>query len=302
VRYQPSLLAIVSSPTREPKIAKILRGRWGRGDPRQVLAQSLLDDLRKSYWQAGAAKRLLFYFPDSAGPLVAKRISALWGYPFRGRDGEDLLCAAVATGNALVRAEWLKLLDTHRPVRGQLAALAATPDDPGDDARERIRTMRAESEELEVVVACVRALPGEPSPRAFAWLKKRLAGVETRDAGWTRAILTALAALDEEASIPIFLAHIEKLQNWGWGNVLAVLQEGSRPKLAVALLREKLDSRDPIDPRPMPTPRGFTEETRWCDLAAMVLAEAKPELAFDPKAPVEERDRQIAAIRAALAK
>jgi len=57
-----------------------------------------------------------------------------------------------------------------------------------------------------------------------------------------------------------------------------------------------------LPPRPVPTPRWVTDETRWCDLAAAVLAHARPEFAFDRQAAVEERDCRIATIRAALAK
>ncbi len=43
-------------------------------------------------------------------------------------------------------------------------------------------------------------------------------------------------------------------------------------------------------------------DTRWCDWAAAILVRARTELAFERSAPVEVRDRQIAAIRARLAK
>lgn len=307
VRYQPTRITIVSSPTKDPRIAEALRAWWGRGDPLQILAQSLQDDLldRDSDGDpAGAALRLLVYFPDEAGPVVAKRIAEFpWGY-YPGRDdrGEELLRAAMATGHPLVRAEWLKLLDRQRAMQGQLAALAAAPDDPGDDARARIRAIRNESENLDLVVACIEALPDERSRKAFAWLETQFATLEKRDAGKTRVILAALAAIDEEESIPIFLAHIEKLGNYGWGNVLRALGKAPRPQLATALFRARLDMTDLVLPQPVPASGWATAETRWCDLAATVLADARPELAFDPKAPVEERDRQIAAMREALAK
>jgi hypothetical protein len=281
---------------------------WGTGDPRQILAQSLHDDVRALASRAdrgGAAKRLLFYFPDVYPRALAGYIADYpWGdYPWRHDDrGEGLLREAMSSGHVLIRAEWLKLFDPTRPVNAQLAAFAAAPKDLGKDAKERIRALRDRSTDLEIVVACLDALPGEEAPGVFTWLTREFAKAEKRDAERTQVILAALAAIDEEASLPIFVAHIQKLENFGWGNVLQALKRGPRPKLAVALPGDKLDAKDLIRPKPLPVPGWYTEETRWCDLAATVLAEAKPEFAFDPKAPVEERDRQIAAIRAELAK
>jgi hypothetical protein len=310
VRYQPTRITIVSSPTREPRIAEALRAMWGSGDPRQVLARSLQDDLVNQ--DPDAALRLLAYFPDEAAPVVAKRIAEfpweqdrspnrLLDYPGRYERGAALLRAAMSTGHALVRAEWLKLLDPARPAEAQLAALATSPSDPGEDVRERIRAIRDRPSDLDVVVACIAALPGERAPSTFAWLRTEFAKVEKRDAEETQAILAALAALDEGESLPIFLAHIEKLAEYGWGNILHALGKAPRPNLATALLRGLLDRTDVIVSRPKPAPAWLTFEMRWCDTAAVVLAAARPDLAFDAKAPVEERDRQIAAMRAALA-
>ena len=89
----------------------------------------------------------------------------------------------------------------------------------------------------------------------------------------------------------------------GWWNVLFALGKAPRPWLATALLRAQLDMTDLVPPRArVPKPDWVTAGTRWCDLAAAVLAEARPDLAFDAKGTIEERDRQIAAMRAALAK
>jgi hypothetical protein len=301
VRYQPTRITIVSSPTRDARIAKALRALWGRGDPRRILAESLQRDLAEGELDAGAALRLLAYFPDEAAPVVAGRIAA---FPFEDHpeQGARLLRAAMSGGHVLVRAEWLKLLDPSRPAQAQLAAFAAAPSDAGDDFRERVRRIRDRQADVDVVAACIRALPGEESPSTFAWLQRELAKVEARDARRTQVILASLAALDEEKSLPIFLAHIEKLANWGLGNVLVALRQAPRPRLATALFQARLDRSDLVLPAPVPAPGWVTAETRWCDLAAAVLAAARPELGFDPKAPVEERDRQIAAIRAALAK
>ena len=302
VRYQPSLITIVTSPTRDAQIAKAVRSLWGRGDPRQILARSLCDDLRSDDADTvGAVLRLVTYFPERAGATVAGAIARVPWRRWRRDRSEELLRTALSTRDPLIRAAWLKLLDRDGPAEAQLTALAATPPDPGDDARARIRVLRDESRRLGVVAASVALLPGEPSPKAFAWLETRLAAVEKRDPRKTQVILTALARLDDARSIPIFVAHIEKLDRWGRGNVLAALEEAPRPELAMALLPSVLKITDPVGSLgevDVPVP----DDTRWCDWAAAILARARPEFAFDRSAPVEVRDRQIAAIRARRAK
>lgn len=314
VRCQPSRITVVSSPTRDPRIAGALRALWGQGDPRQVLARSLGDELKQRIC-ADAALRLLTYFPDEAAPLVAKRIAGIsWDYyparddpaadyyPERDEADVNLLRASMSTGHLLIRAEWLKLLDPARPAPAQLAALAAMPGDPPEDVREKVRAMLGRASDVDLAAACIAALPGVRAPGVFARLEKELSKVERRDARKTQVILGALAALDEEESLPIFLAHIEKLGNYGWGNALVALGEAPRPRLVTAIFKSKLDVTGPVWPSPVPAPGGVTAATRWCDLAATALSRARPDLLFDPTATVEERDRQIAAIRAALAK
>jgi hypothetical protein len=309
VRYQPSLITVVSSPTRDPRIAKALRTWWGRGDPRQILAPSLYQDIvNPKEWSLskGAALRLVTYFPGEAGPIFARCIAEVWGgRPPPADDGYRHYCqmewlrVAMSTGHPLVRTEWLKLLDPQRPSNAKLAALAVTPEDPGDDARSRIRTIRDESKDLDLFLACIAALPGDRSPKLFARLRTEFPAVETRNADQTQGILAAMARLDEEESLPIFAAHIKKLGRFGRGNVLAVLHRVPRPRLATALLPSLLETTDPVGHLgAVQVP--VTSETRWCDWAAAVLAKARPDLPFDPETTVEERDRQIAAMRKAL--
>ena len=78
----------------------------------------------------------------------------------------------MSTGHPLVRTEWLKLLDPQRPPNAQLAALAVTPEDPGEDALSRIRTIREESKDLDLVFACIEALPGDRSPNPYEELEE----------------------------------------------------------------------------------------------------------------------------------
>jgi hypothetical protein len=312
VRYQPSLMAIVSSPTREPRIAKVLRGRWGRGDPRRMLAQSLLEDFRRTRsggLQTGAAERLLFYFPDSAGPLVAKRISTLhWDerlerqWDLDGVNGPELLFHAMRTGHPLVRAEWLKLLDPKRTVSAQWAAVECAPRDPGDDGRERIRAILGSTTNSGLILACLHALPGEKPEGLLPRLEANLAAA--RDRGETQRTLSALVLLDDPSSLRLFRAQIERLGDEGRETVLSTLDDNLGSSLTRSLLPSLLEATAPFQGLPgVPEPGWMRRgETRLCDWAAHIATQVRPDLVFDRDAPVEERDRQIAAIRAALAK
>lgn len=299
VRYQPTSIAIISSPTQEPRIAKVLRGRWGRADPRRLLAESLLDDFRLR--REGAAERLLFYFPSESGAMVAKRIARQFNddYPLRGDSQVSLLQEAMRTGHPLVRAEWIRLLDPMRTKETQLAALKATPAGPDDEAREAIRLVLGTSTDPEILLAALRILPGERSEGLQARLERCLARVQTRDRQATLHALTAMVLLDDERSVEILRCHMERVAPLGSANVVYALGENPRSRVAFALLPLVLDQKSQVS---WPGPRWKEPDTRLCDWAAHLVTKGRPDLAFDRDAPVEERDRQIAAMRAALAK
>jgi hypothetical protein len=314
VRYRPSLMAVVSSPTRDPRIAKVVRGRWGRGDPRQLLMESLLDDFRRtrgSRLQTGAAERLLFYSPDSSGPLVAKRISTLhWDdlggeqWELDGLDAIDLLRRTARTGHPLARAEWLKLLDPQRRKAIQFAALDCTPQDPGEDGRERIRAILRGTMDAELMLACLLGLRGEKPEGLLPRLEANLAAAEKVDREATQQTLSALVLIDDPSSLRLFRAHMERLGDEGCETVLSTLDDNLTSGLTRSLLPLLLEVRAPVQKLPgLPEPIWMNKgETRLCDWAAHLATMMKPDLVFDRDAPVEERDKQIAAIRAALAK
>jgi hypothetical protein len=213
-----------------------------------------------------------------------------------------MLARAVRTGHPLVRAEWLKLLDPSRAKASQLAALEATPEDPGDDARERVRAILDRTTDVEILLACLRALPGEKPEGLQGRLERLFAPVETRDQDTARHALSAMAILDDERSLPIFARHMERVGDWGSANVVYALSGSPSSRLAAALLPKLLDAKAGVSNHGVPHPIWMGSDTRLCDWAAHLLNKSRPELAFDSEAPVEERDRQIVAMRAALAR
>jgi len=95
VRYQPTAIVLINSPVYDPSLARSVRELWSRGDPADVLLQSLLRDYATastvpvaspdsevpremaSRFQVEAAMRLLYYFPREATSVIAERTRAL---------------------------------------------------------------------------------------------------------------------------------------------------------------------------------------------------------------------------------
>jgi len=82
VRYQPSSCIVVNSPIREPRLGAAVRKMWSSGDARRELYSRLMRDFHtrgrgSGRIQAGAAMRLLYYFPKETARLVAERLRKL---------------------------------------------------------------------------------------------------------------------------------------------------------------------------------------------------------------------------------
>jgi hypothetical protein len=96
---------LIQSPSHDSRLARDLRDIWSSADPEEHLLRSLLRDYatvpvpgptaqqalaQTSALQAGAALRLLHYFPRESAPLIARRIS---GLNFANRDDIDTALA-----------------------------------------------------------------------------------------------------------------------------------------------------------------------------------------------------------------
>jgi hypothetical protein len=92
VRYQPTAIIVVNSPTADRTFAEDVRAIWVSSNaPRHLLDSLLLDYSTEgefngrsldgwsegSRLQIGAAMRLLYYFPNQAADLIAERLDGL---------------------------------------------------------------------------------------------------------------------------------------------------------------------------------------------------------------------------------
>jgi hypothetical protein len=87
VRYQPSGIIVINSPPGEKSLGTRVRSIWSHEPERQFLLNSFLLDYateavtngpgRATYFQCGAAMRLLHYFPNETSEFIAERIRKL---------------------------------------------------------------------------------------------------------------------------------------------------------------------------------------------------------------------------------
>jgi ankyrin repeat protein len=72
VRYQPTAIIVVNSPTRSPDLADWVKQSWGSLTPKQHRAALIADFVKADHdgRRIGACKRLAYYYPDALEPLV----------------------------------------------------------------------------------------------------------------------------------------------------------------------------------------------------------------------------------------
>ncbi|QEL20686.1 HEAT repeat domain-containing protein [Limnoglobus roseus] len=143
VRYIPSGNVSVNSVSESREAREQLRAAWGGPDPAKGLLASLLTDFATegvfngssldgwdegSRYQVEAAVRLLYYFPDDAGPVLAARLKGLDVVAAGGGDGGMLrdVRNRVRTIEFIRAVGWAKA----GPVRDALADVVKRTDDP----------------------------------------------------------------------------------------------------------------------------------------------------------------------------
>jgi hypothetical protein len=112
IRYQPTAIIIINSPTHDPWLCNALRAIWSSKEPARRLFDSLLMDYSTrgssgegkltagwemaSTVQCDAALRLLYYFPKDSTRLIAQRLRNLNVHPTKGV--RELIRTMVANG------------------------------------------------------------------------------------------------------------------------------------------------------------------------------------------------------------
>ncbi len=309
MRYQPSVITAVCSPTVEPRIAKAVRAAWSHEDPTRMLAKSFMDDFHTrghgtGELQASAAARLCLYFPKQAGALVAARIRALkFDIAADGFEAQYFLRDVLQTGHPAVRAEWMKLLDPKQLPHIQGAALAAISETPDAEVQTKLKELADATQSWGIFTTCLYWLPKQ-NDKMFQKLEGMLRVMEGEGRrGYSACgdLLDAMIRQDAKRSRAI----LEERMRAGHAGTLIVthaLWSTEHRDLAVALLPALLADQTEIDWRGHPQPGGFwTQSRRVCDYAAYVLALVDERLEFSAFPDFAERDRVIAAMQKTLA-
>jgi hypothetical protein len=293
-RYQMTGYTFINSPSHDPEIAKAVRSVWATKTYRRQLFDSLLIDFHTrggdhrggtEGLQLGAATRLLYYFPDQAGPVVAQRLRDLnvgseidldkrQGFEANGIWADELLQAVAFSENPDARRE---LLDVFRRTAHQGVALAALP---AIDKERR-------AEVLPKLELFIKALPKE----------------EDGLYGDGYKLLEAVGKHLPNDRYALYQKYLAKAGAQRRTTVCRVLREEWAKELAQELLPRWLeDKRAAFQPKSDLNGvfLGLSGKRRICDEAAPTLVCHVEGITFDPKAKQEDRDKQIAAIRKKL--
>ncbi len=292
-RYQPTGHTFINSSAHDPEIAKAVRSVWTKKAYRRQLFDSLLIDFHtrgaddrgtSERLQLGAATRLLYYFPDEAGLVVAGRLHdlnvgsdidlhAIEGHDANGIWADELLQAVAFTENKAVRRE---LLDIFRRTADQKIALTALP---GIDEDRR-------PEVLAKLELFLKLLP-----------KK-----EERLYGDGYQLMKAVAKNLGHDRYELFRKYLTKAGARAADEcrVLRTQWVQNLPKeFLVPWLEDKtvaFTAKDDWDGVGLRLPG----KRRICDEVAYTLARHLEGVSFDPEAKEVERDKQIDAIRKKL--
>lgn len=299
LRYQPTMVYVLNSPTRDPTLLEQTRNIWSGEKPMNRVLESLLMDystratshfLKReskfygtwagalaSSFQCTAATRLMYYFPEHAGPLISRRLREL-----------DLGVGITGSEEWRTREEKNKV-DTHRliqavswtkdtTVAAEIERILRTSDDPGillacveDADRDNPKLFLSR---FQSYVRRLPSLPFDPDAYDYKLLRRiiRELGKETepllaqfrRRACHRRRVALCVALRDEP------FAH------------------------AARILRPLLDEKR-FDAKSF-----VRAEWRVCDWAADVIHRRRPEFAFDPEGDRQTRDRQISMMKLKL--
>jgi HEAT repeat protein len=292
VRGDPYICTFVNSPVQDPKLAAEVRAIWGKSDHRKKLFDSLSLDLRTRVpslgrrsgdFRPGAAMRLAYYFPDSGEDLILAQLNDLVQAsgdasqrdPYDERGDANFVAAVVWSKRPKLRAKILEIFSTTKAPKILLAAMPATEKQHDELVFRRIMELLdamhgngrvPEGDRYNLLVALGHRFPDRAEGVLRDFMKSGT--VERR---WTVIrVLSSLGAAYEKTTV----------------------------SLLGPLLEDKRDSVHGY----WPVEGGPRYPIRVCDKAAETIAACSKTLKFNLKSTPQDRDRQIEAIRRAIAK
>jgi hypothetical protein len=287
VRPQPTNCIYLNRPSRDPEFRALVRKAW---EDRPLLQSLLLDWSTRGVpgskpsagWilasdlQAAAAMRLLYYYPDEAGPMIAARIQSLDAGPV---DDASVRIArnGVYLDSLIGAVSW----STRPEVRDAVVDLMKRTRDPS------------------VFRSGIPAAKGKDDELVLTRLKAELVATPTPEAP---PLLKLLVDQYPAQARPIFEEYLRDAGLRRLGMVSDVLRV-ARPAWTVEVLAPQLADSRTLFHRYF-VADGTPLKSKWarvCDEAAMAIAATDPTLVFVLEGDLANLDRQIEGMKTAIA-
>lgn len=290
-RYQPTGLTYISSSAHDPEIAKAVRSVWLKKAYRRQLFDSLMIDFHtrgdSGRLQLGAATRLVYYFPDEAGPVLAQRLHDLNVRSDLDQQGTDSVEANGTRPDELLKS------------------VAFTKN---KDVRREVLDVFRRTVDLEIALAALPAIDEEHRAEVLAKLELFLKAIPKKEErveseGYKLLMAAGKHLGQDRATFTLFNKYLDHASAQRRTTVCRVLREEWGKPLAVHMLASWLeDKSDAVGGKYDPTGVMLfgSGKHRICDEAASTLACHLDKVSFDGEAKLADRDRQIVIIRNAL--
>jgi hypothetical protein len=300
VRYQPTAIVVINSPTEDPNLARKVRAIWSDLHPAQHLLDSLLlDYTTKGNFdgQTDAAMRLLYYFPRESSGLIAERLSHLdVGEVTNSKDGNaptgDLQWFlhreannGISTKDFIKAVTWCKDPQIEKQVQGVFQRTS----DPEilDAAAISVRRTNPELEREKIEEFISKLPETEPGPYGQGY--------------------DLLLTLGKDAGIdakPTFVKYMQRASLQRCRSMCQVLLK-TQGQWSVELLAALLEDKRPAEGWTYAVVPGQNEPRlpiRICDEAAGTIAYNFPKLSFKQAGSHEDLDVQIETMRDRIAR
>jgi hypothetical protein len=239
--------------------------------------------------------RLLFYFPETTGPMIAKRLRSV---DIKARSGHG-------SGTAATREEldaWM-----HREVSNGVRTdefVGAVAWSGQADVQAAIRHMFQHTDDIDIMLAALPGVRDDPNLvrqriQAFLDVVPREEGGAYGDGYNLLVALVQLIGEEAASTIQQFMNEASALRCY----TVTQLFRNVRGDWCVEILVSLLDDQRPVSRYTLPidsTDQDNRLPIRVCDAAAQALQQQRPELRYVMQGTHEQLDAQIDAIRAVL--
>jgi hypothetical protein len=313
VRYQPTANIVINSPTEDTRLREHVQAIWASKDAAKCLFDSLLLDYSTEgiykegegfdEWDVGsdlqvkAAMRLLYYFPNEATPLIARRLQGL----HIERTGPG--CGSLNTPKEMEAWERRELTNGVRTEKF-VKAVSWCKDSA---IRAAVHSIFKRTGDVDILLAALPGIDAAEPDLIRMRLGSFLERVPADERGAYGEGYNLLVAAGKRLGVdgkPLFLRYatnagpmrrytlcqVLKVTNKDWSiELLKTFLEDKRAVGGYGHAASKADRENRLD-------------IRVCDAAAETLGHNHPELKFEMTGSDRELDQQIQVIREHLAR